>query len=61
MQQEESNVTIITESKQPALLGEWFPIKIIVSTSENISKINIFVNLLQDSNNEQLSKLTTKK
>ena len=27
-----------------------------VSTNENISNVNIFVNLLQDNSNEQLSK-----
>jgi hypothetical protein len=57
IQQEESNVSIITECKQPALLGEWFPVKISLSTSEKIFNVNIFVNLLQDNNSEQLSKL----
>lgn len=44
------------ESKLPALLGEWFPVHISVTTDEDISNINIFVNLLQDNNSEQLSK-----
>ncbi|XP_011496669.1 PREDICTED: trafficking protein particle complex subunit 11 [Ceratosolen solmsi marchali] len=58
IEQEESNVTIITECKQPALLGEWFSVKILVSSSDKISNVNIFVNLIQDNNSEQLTELS---
>ncbi|XP_001606110.2 trafficking protein particle complex subunit 11 [Nasonia vitripennis] len=58
IQQEEYNVAITMESKHPALLGEWFPVKISVKTDEDINNVNIFMNLLQDNNSEQLTELS---
>ncbi|XP_058808677.1 trafficking protein particle complex subunit 11 [Phymastichus coffea] len=57
IKQEEPDVSIVIDSKLPALQGEWFPINITFLTNENISNVNIFVNLFQD-NNEQLTELS---
>ncbi|KAJ8683030.1 hypothetical protein QAD02_018822 [Eretmocerus hayati] len=55
--QEESSLSITADSKQPALLGEWFPVKLTMKTEEDISNIHLSITLQQD-NNEQLSDLS---
>ena len=57
IQSDDSNVSMVVDSKQPALLGEWFPITINLRSDGDISNIIISVNLLQESTSEQLSKL----
>ncbi|XP_014211822.1 trafficking protein particle complex subunit 11 isoform X2 [Copidosoma floridanum] len=55
IQLKELNVAINVDSKQPAMLGEWFPVKISVSSDEDISSVNILINLLQDANSSEQS------
>ncbi|XP_014236114.1 trafficking protein particle complex subunit 11 [Trichogramma pretiosum] len=58
IQPKESNVTVGVESKQPALLGEWFTFAITIFSDEDISNINISVNSVQDNSSEQLTELS---
>ena len=55
---EESKVTIKTESEEPALLGEWFPVRISISANENIASAILQMALLSDGTNEQSSRST---
>lgn len=55
LKQEESSLRINAESNNPALLGEWLPIKISVTATENISSAILNVSLAADGANEQSS------
>lgn len=55
IKQEESNLNINAESNNPALLGEWLPINISITTNENISSAFLNVSLISDGANEQSS------
>lgn len=55
IKQEESSLSISAESNNPALLGEWLPINISVTTNEEISSAFLNVLLVSDGTNEQSS------
>ncbi|XP_051176751.1 trafficking protein particle complex subunit 11 [Leptopilina boulardi] len=55
---EESKIILKAESEEPALLGEWFPIKISIFTAENITKSILKMSLVNTGNNEQLTELS---
>ncbi|XP_033218517.1 trafficking protein particle complex subunit 11 [Belonocnema kinseyi] len=55
---EESKVIMETESEEPALLGEWFPVRISISTNENIASAILRIALLSDGTNEQSTELS---
>lgn len=59
IKQEESTLSISTESNNPALLGEWLPINISVVTNEKISSAFLNVSLVSDGVNEQSSTYVT--
>ncbi|XP_078045285.1 trafficking protein particle complex subunit 11 gry isoform X2 [Augochlora pura] len=56
--QEESSLNISAESSSPALLGEWFPIKIFVTANENLSSALLNVSLVSDGAMEQSTELS---
>ncbi|XP_068969892.1 trafficking protein particle complex subunit 11 isoform X1 [Bombus flavifrons] len=58
IKQEESTLSISTESNNPALLGEWLPINISVVTNEKISSAFLNVSLVSDGANEQSTELS---
>ncbi|XP_031844601.1 trafficking protein particle complex subunit 11 gry isoform X2 [Nomia melanderi] len=58
IKQEESSLTISAESNNPALLGEWLPIKISVTANENLSSALLNVALVSDGVNEQSTELS---
>ncbi|XP_043524770.1 trafficking protein particle complex subunit 11 isoform X1 [Frieseomelitta varia] len=58
IKQEESNLNISAESNNPALLGEWLPINISITTSENISSAFLNISLMSDGANEQSTELS---
>lgn len=58
LKQEESSLRINAESNNPALLGEWLPIKISVTATENISSAILNVSLAADGANEQSTELS---
>lgn len=58
IKQEESSLSLRAESNSPALLGEWFPIKIFITANENISSALLSVTLISDGNNEQSTELS---
>ena len=53
---EESKIIMKFESETPALLGEWFPIRISIIANENISNAILRIALSSDSTNEQSSR-----
>lgn len=55
---EDAKIILNVESEEPALLGEWFPIKVSVTTAESISKSFLKMHLLNPGNNEQLTELS---
>ena len=46
----ESSVSIRAESQAPALIGEWLPIKLCVSTKDDISDVSLSMKILTDVN-----------
>lgn len=55
IKQDESSLSISAESNNPALLGEWLPIKISITANENILSALLSVSLVSDGANEQSS------
>ncbi|XP_017788618.1 PREDICTED: trafficking protein particle complex subunit 11 [Habropoda laboriosa] len=58
IKQEESSLSISVESNNPALTGEWFPIKIFISANENVFSAFLNVSLVSDGVNEQSTELS---
>ncbi|XP_020292596.1 trafficking protein particle complex subunit 11 [Pseudomyrmex gracilis] len=58
IKQEESSLNINTESNNPALLGEWLPITISLSATENVNAICLHVILVSDGSNDQSTELS---
>lgn len=58
IKQEESSVTITATSESPALLAEWLPIDIIISTSEEVANALLSVVLVADGGNDQSTDLS---
>ncbi|XP_015435876.1 PREDICTED: trafficking protein particle complex subunit 11 [Dufourea novaeangliae] len=56
--QEESSLSISAESNNPALLGEWLPIRISVTANENILSAVLNVSLVSDMAHEQSTELS---
>lgn len=55
IKQEESSLNICAESNNPALVGEWLPIKISVTANEYVASAMLSVSLVADGANEQSS------
>lgn len=55
MKQEESSLSIHTESNNPALLGEWLPITVSLSANEDVTAVSLHITLVSDGSNEQSS------
>ncbi|XP_076233472.1 trafficking protein particle complex subunit 11 gry isoform X2 [Calliopsis andreniformis] len=58
IKQEESSLNVNVESNNPALLGEWLPIKISVTANEDVSSAILNVLLVADGAIEQSTELT---
>ncbi|XP_076754890.1 trafficking protein particle complex subunit 11 gry isoform X1 [Xylocopa sonorina] len=58
IKQEESSLSISAESNNPALLGEWLPIKISITPNEEILSGFLNVLLVSDGTNEQSTELS---
>ncbi|XP_076160826.1 trafficking protein particle complex subunit 11 gry isoform X2 [Ptiloglossa arizonensis] len=58
IKQDESSLSISAESNNPALLGEWLPIKISITANENILSALLSVSLVSDGANEQSTELS---
>lgn len=43
------------ESKGPALIGEWFPIKVVLLSPEDVSGMILRMALVAEGNNDQSS------
>lgn len=55
IKQEPSSLTIVANSESPALLGEWLPVVITVSTSQEVTNAQLSVVLVLDGGNDQSS------
>nr|XP_034182161.1 trafficking protein particle complex subunit 11 isoform X1 [Osmia lignaria]XP_034182162.1 trafficking protein particle complex subunit 11 isoform X1 [Osmia lignaria]XP_034182163.1 trafficking protein particle complex subunit 11 isoform X1 [Osmia lignaria]XP_034182165.1 trafficking protein particle complex subunit 11 isoform X1 [Osmia lignaria]XP_034182166.1 trafficking protein particle complex subunit 11 isoform X1 [Osmia lignaria] len=58
IKQEESSLSISAESNNPALVGEWLPIKITITANESILSALLTVSLVSDGTNEQSTELS---
>ncbi|KAG7196538.1 hypothetical protein KM043_018560 [Ampulex compressa] len=58
VKQEESSLDIDVECNSPALLGEWFPMKICILAHNNITFASLQAALISDSNNDQSTELS---
>ena len=59
IKQEESSLNISAESNNPALVGEWLPIKISVTANEYVASALLNVSLVADGANEQSTELSS--
>ncbi|CAK9810108.1 Trafficking protein particle complex subunit 11 [Anthophora plagiata] len=58
IKQEESSLSISAESNNPALIGEWLPIKISITANEKVFSAFLNVSLVSDAVNEQSTELS---
>ncbi|XP_046424871.1 trafficking protein particle complex subunit 11 isoform X1 [Neodiprion fabricii] len=57
IEQEKSSIKILADSATPGLLGEWLPININLSTSEQVASARLSIVLVPDGGNDQSTEL----